>query len=130
MESALRSALVAALGGDPQLAALLNAVVEEGPSPAPPPALALVASAGTDWSSKTSTGREIRVALELTARSDEPGPAAAIAARIEQCIATLAPQQDGFRIVTTAFLRSRTERRARSARAILLEYAFRVIADQ
>ena len=37
MESALRSALVAALRADPQLASALNAVVEEGPSPAPPP---------------------------------------------------------------------------------------------
>lgn len=130
MESALRSALVAALRADPQLAAALNAVVEEGPSPAPPPVLALVASGAADWSSKTSTGREIRVALELTARTDQPEVAAAIAGGVERCIATLAPQQVGFRIVTTQFLRSRTERRARSARAILLEYAFRVIADR
>ena len=130
MESALRTALVAALRADPQLAASLNAVVEEGPSPAPPPALSLVASAAADWSSKTSTGREIRIALELTTRGDTPEPTAAIAEAIENCIATLGPRQSGFRIVTTRFLRSRTERRSRRLRAILLEYAFRVLADQ
>ena len=129
MESALRIALVEALRKDAQLVPLINAVAEEAPSPAPPPALALVASAAADWSSKTSTGREIRIAIELTTRGSDPSPATHIAQRIEHCIATLAPQQDGFRLVTTRFLRSRTERRERAIRAILLEYAFRVIAD-
>ena len=129
MESALRIALVEALRADAQLAPLINAVVEEGPSAAPPPTLAIVASAAADWSTKTSSGREIRIAIELTTRASDPAPAATIAQRIEQCIATLAPQQSGFRLVTTRFLRSRTERRARAIRAILLEYAFRVIAD-
>ena len=129
MESALRIALVEALRADAQLAPLINAVVEEGPSAAPPPTLAIVASAAADWSSKTSSGREIRIAIELTTRGSDPAPAATIAERIEQCIATLAPQQRGFRLVTTHFLRSRTERRARAIRAILLEYAFRVIAE-
>lgn len=129
MESALRIALVEALRGDAQLAPMINAVAEEAPSAAPPPALALVASAAADWSSKTSTGREIRIAIELTTRGSDPAPSAEIASRIEHCIATLAPRQDGFRLVTTRFLRSRTERRERAIRAILLEYAFRVIAD-
>lgn len=127
MESALRTVLLDWLRSDANLAATLNAVVEEGPSPAPPPTLSIAASASTDWSTKTTTGREVRLALELVDRSDAPGNTAAIAARIEQRIATLAPDHPGFRIVATQFLRSRGERRPRALRAALLEYRFRIL---
>ena len=51
-----------------------------------------------------------------------------LASGIEQRIATLAPQQSGFRVVVTRFLRSRAERRRRNLRAVLLEYRFLTIA--
>ena len=47
-----------------------------------------------------------------------------------QRIATLAPQQPGFRVVVTRFLRSRVERRRRNGRAVLLEFAFKLIATE
>ncbi len=128
MESALRTALVDWLRSDAQLAASLNAVVEEGPSPAPAPTLSIAASASADWSTKTTTGREVRIAFELLDRSGTPETTAAIAAQIERRIATLAPDQAGFRVIVTQFLRSRVERRARTIRAVLLEYRFRLIA--
>lgn len=128
MESAFRTSLVEWLASDSELLASLNAVQEEGPSPAPAPTLSIAASASADWSTKTSTGREVRLALELLDRSDDPTSSAAIAARIEQRIATMAPAQTGFRIVSTHFLRSRVERRARSIRALLLEYRFRLLS--
>lgn len=127
MESALRTALVDWLLSDAQLAAKLNAVVEEGPSPAAAPTLSIAASASADWSTKTNSGREVRIAFELLDRSDAPEATAAIAARIEQRIATLDPEQSDFRIVVTQFLRSRVERRARSIRAVLLEYRFKLL---
>ena len=129
METALRSALVAWLRADTVLAGMINAIEEEGPVAASPPHIALVASASADWSTKSGTGREIRLALELVDRSDDPAASAAIVSRVEQRIATLAPQQGGFRVVVTQFLRSRAERRARSMRAMLLEYRFLVMAD-
>ena len=128
MESALRSVLLGWLRADSDLAASLNAVVEEGPSPAPPPTLSIVASAAADWSTKTTTGREVRLAFELLDRSDTLAATALIAARIEQRVATLAPDHPGFRIVATQFLRSRVERRPRNLRAVLLEYRFRLLA--
>ena len=128
MESALRTSLVDWLASDTELSASLNAVQEEGPSPAPAPTVSIAASASADWSTKTSTGREVRLALELLDRSDDPATSAAIATRIEQRIATMAPAQPGFRIVSTQFLRSRVERRARSIRAVLLEYRFRLLS--
>lgn len=130
MESAFRSALVDWLRADDTLAGMVNAIEEEGPVAASPPSLAIVASASADWSSKTSMGREIRIAFELLDRSDASASTAAIAARIEQRIATLAPQQDGFRVVVTQFLRSRVERRKRAMRAVLLEYRFKIIETE
>ncbi|KWV95215.1 DUF3168 domain-containing protein [Erythrobacter sp. AP23] len=128
METALRTALVAWLRADPILGEMVNSIEEEGPIAASPPHIAIAASASADWSTKSGPGREIRLALELVDRGDDADASAAIAARIEQRIATLAPQQSGFRVVVTRFLRSRAERRPRAMRAVLLEYRFLTIA--
>ena len=130
MEIAFRAALVAWLRADPLLTDMLNSIEEDGPVAASPPRLALVASAAADWSTKTARGREIRLALELVGRSDDPAQTAALALRVEQRIATLAPQQAGYRIVVTQFLRSRVERRRRAMRAVLLEYGFTLIETE
>ena len=130
MEIAFRAALMAWLRADPLLADMLNSIEEDGPVAASPPHLALVASAGTDWSTKTARGREIRLALELAGRGDDPAQTAVLAQRVEQRIATLAPQQAGYRIVVTQFLRSRVERRRRGLRAVLLEYRFTFIETE
>lgn len=130
MEIAFRTALMAWLRADPLLADMLNSIEEDGPVAASPPHLALVASAGTDWSTKTARGREIRLALELAGRGDDPAQTAVLAQRVEQRIATLAPQQAGYRIVVTQFLRSRVERRRRGLRAVLLEYRFTLIETE
>lgn len=128
METALRAALLAWLASDPALAGQLNAVTEEAPVRATPPWLALTASASTDWSTKDRAGREVRVALELTCRGDRPATAAALAAAIEARIAALPRAQPGFAVVSSAFLRARTEQRAGTLRAILTEYRFRLLA--
>jgi hypothetical protein len=130
MEISFRAALMAWLRADPILADMLNSIEDDGPVAASPPHLALVASAGTDWSTKTARGREIRLALELAGRGDDPAQTAVLAQRVEQRIATLAPQQAGYRIVVTQFLRSRVERRRRGLRAVLLEYRFTLIETE
>ena len=130
MEIAFRAALMAWLRADPILADMLNSIEDDGPVAASPPHLALVASAGTDWSTKTARGREIRLALELAGRGDDPAQTAVLAQRVEQRIATRAPQQAGYRIVVTQFLRSRVERRRRGLRAVLLEYRFTLIETE
>ena len=130
MEIPFRAALMAWLRADPILADMLNSIEEDGPVAASPPHLALVASAAADWSTKTARGREIRLALELAGRGDDPAQTAVLAQRVEQRIATLAPQQAGYRIVVTQFLRSRVERRRRGLRAVLLEYRFTLIETE
>ena len=129
MEIALRSALIDWLSSDTALSAQLNAVVEEAPSRTALPWLAIAASASADWSAKDRIGREVRVALELQCRGDQPGAAASLVGAIEARIASLPPAQAGFRMVTVQFLRARAEQRGANTRAILLEYRFRLLSD-
>lgn len=129
MEVPLRAALVSWLAADPALSSELNAVTEETPVRASLPWLAISASASTDWSTKTETGREVRVALELQCRGDTPDAAADLVSAIEARIASLPSAQTGFRVVSSTFLRARAEQRAESRRAVLLEYRFRVMAN-
>lgn len=129
METELRAALLAWLRTDAILANLLNAVAEEAPARAAPPWLGIAASASTDWSTKDRPGREVRVALELACRGDEPGTAAAATRAIEARIEALPRAQTGFTIASQAFLRARAEQRAGNLRAVLLEYRFRLLAS-
>lgn len=128
MEIALRAALLGWLAADTALSAQLNAIAEEAPARTSLPWLAISASASTDWSCKTSAGREVRVALELQCRGDTPDAAAALVSAIEARIESLPRAQAGFAVATVQFLRARVEQRSESRRAILLEYRFRLMA--
>jgi hypothetical protein len=128
METDLRAALIAWLQSDAVLANLLNSVGEEAPSRAAPPWLGIAGSASADWSTKDRRGREVRVALELHCRGDDPGSAAATTQAIEARIEALPRSQAGFEIASTTFLRARAEQRPGNVRAVLLEYRFRMLA--
>lgn len=128
MEIALRAALLGWLRADPILALQLNAIAEEAPARTALPWLALAASASTDWSTKSGAGREVRVALELHCRGDTSDAAATLVSAIEARIDSLPRAQAGFAIASHRFLRARAEQRAESRRAVLLEYAFRLLS--
>ena len=129
MEIPLRAALIAWLAADPALSDPLNAITEEAPSRTSLPWLAIAASASSDWSSKTHQGREVRVALELHCRGDQPSAADNIFAAIEQRIEAMPAAQSHFTVITRQFLRSRVEQRGESRRVLLIEYRFRIQAD-
>ncbi len=130
MEIAFRAVLLAWLAADPALAGSLNAVVEEAPSRTALPWLALTASASSDWSTKTDAGREVRVALELNYRGDDPLSEAALIAAIERRVENLPANQSaaGFRVASLMFLKGRAEQRGEARRALVLEYRVRVMA--
>lgn len=128
MELAFRAALLAWLAADPALSGSLNAIVEEAPSRTALPWLALTASASTDWSAKDIAGREVRVALELNYRGDDPLSEAALVGAVERRVESLPVAQDGFRIASLTFLRARAEQRGEARRALVLEYRARVLA--
>ena len=129
MEVTLRAALVEWLYADPLLAGALNAIVEEAPSRTSLPWLAVVASASADWSCKSHPGREVRVALELNCRGDQPSAAAELIAGVEHRIEIFPRDQGEYRVAAIQFLRGRAEQRGESTRAILLEYRFRLLAE-
>lgn len=129
MEIPLRSALVAWLASDSALAAQLNAVTEEAPSRTALPWLAIAASASADWSTKEQDGREVRIALELHCRGDQPDAASTIVARVEKRLRQMPSDQGTFQVASTTFLRARAEMRSANTRAVLLEYRFRVLAN-
>lgn len=124
METQLRADVIGWLRDDPVISAAVNLVDEAGTGKAAMPWLAVVASASADWSSKTHTGREIRIALELRHRGDVPGDAAHLLRRIEGRLETLPADQAGYRIANARFLRARTERGTDNGRTSLIEYRF------
>ncbi|WP_375290838.1 DUF3168 domain-containing protein [Qipengyuania sp.] len=128
MEMLFRRDLVAWLAADPDFATGLNSVGEEAPVAASPPHLAIAASASSDWGAKGAPGREIRLALQLTAREDDAGAVATLVDAIERRVATMPAAQGGYRVVVTQFLRSRAERRAGNVRMVLSEYRFLILA--
>ena len=129
METELRAALVDWLGTDPELSGRLNLVTEESPLRASVPWLGIAASASADWSVKDRKGREVRLALELHCRGDDPATGGELANAIDRRIDAFPRAQKGFRVVTCTFLRSRAEQRPRNLRAVLLEYRFRLLAS-
>ncbi|MEO0061496.1 MAG: hypothetical protein RLZZ08_56 [Pseudomonadota bacterium] len=128
MESVLRASLIAWLQADPALADGLNTITEEASLRASPPWLGIVASASTDWSVKDRQGREVRLAMELHCRGDDPATAAALGSAIEARVNALPANQPGFSVANCTFLRARAEQRPGNLRAVLIEYRFRLLA--
>lgn len=128
METLLRAALIDWLRADAVLRDSVNAIAEEAPLRIVPPWLGIVASASADWSTKDRRGREVRVALELHYRGDDPATASDLISAIEARVESLPSTHDGFEIASSAFLRARAEQRANNTRAVLLEYRFRLLA--
>lgn len=130
MEIPFRAVLIDWLASDAALSAALNAVVEEAPLRTALPWLALTTSASTNWGTKTLAGREIRVALELNFRSDDPLGGAALVSAIEARVESLPADQSvaGFRVASLSLLRARAEQRGEALRVVVLEYRARVMA--
>ena len=125
MENHLRADLIAWLRDDPALVAI-NAVEEESPLRASPPWLGLSASASTDWGTKDRPGREIRIALELETRTDEPASDADLLSAVESRVLDLPPLSTDYELASIRFLRARSEQRENNRRGALLEFRFRL----
>ena len=126
MENHLRSALVTWLRDAPELADI-NAIEEESPVKASAPWLGIAASASTDWGTKDRPGREVRIALELESRADEPDADGALLTAIERRVLDLPPFHTGFEVASIRFLRARSEAREFNLRGALLEFRFRIL---
>ena len=129
MENFLRAKLIDWLRADPALASI-NAIEEEAPISASAPWLGIAASASTDWGCKDRPGREVRIAIELESRADEPDTDGPLLGAIEARVLDLPPFQPEFELASIRFLRSRSEERQGNLRGSLLEFRFRIFAPQ
>ncbi|MEO1731294.1 MAG: DUF3168 domain-containing protein [Pseudomonadota bacterium] len=125
MENSLRADLIVWLRNDPALADI-NAIEEETPLRASPPWLGISASASTDWGTKDRPGREIRIALELETRTDDPAADSGLLSVIESRILDLPPFATDYEIASIRFLRARSEQRENNRRGALIEFRFRL----
>lgn len=125
MENRLRADLIDWLRGDPALSGI-NAIGEESPLRAAPPWLGLSASASLLWGTKDRPGREIRIALELETRTDDPGADSDLLTAIEQRVLDLPPFAPGYELASIRFRRARSEQRPDNRRGALLEFEFRL----
>lgn len=129
MENFLRAELIDWLRADPALGPL-NAIEEETPVSTSAPWLGIAASASTDWGTKDRPGREVRIALELESRADEPEADGPLVSAIEQRVLDLPPFNAAFELASIRFLRARSEERDGNLRGALLEFRFRIFAPQ
>jgi hypothetical protein len=125
MENRLRADLIAWLRNDPALLSI-NTIEEETPLHASPPWLGISASASTDWGTKDRPGRELRIALELETRMDNPAADADLLTAIESRVLDLPPFPEGYEVASIRFLRARSERRDNNRRGALIEFRFRL----
>ena len=125
MENSLRADLITWLRDDPALAGI-NAIEEETPLRASPPWLGITTSASTDWGTKDRPGREIRIALELESRTDDPAADSALMAAIEARVLDLPPFASDYEVASIRFLRARSEQRENNRRGALIEFRFRL----
>ncbi|KPP94108.1 DUF3168 domain-containing protein [Erythrobacter sp. HL-111] len=125
MENALRAQLIEWLRAAPDLSAI-NTIEEEVPLGASAPWLGIAASASADWGTKDRPGREVRLALELESRTDDPAADAELLSAIERRVLAFDPSPTAFELASIRFLRARSEARANNLRGALLEFRFRI----
>lgn len=128
LEAALRAALLDWLRTDPWLAQTVGVFREEATGPIVHPMIAIAASASRDWSTKTETGREVRIAVEHRTRGDAADTEIEALSAIESRVLALPREQTGFSVIAVHFLRARNEKRSHHLRASLLEFRFLLLS--
>ncbi len=125
---AVQVAAVAALQAQPALAAILSGVYDGPPPRAGFPYIAIGDGLVSDWSTKTATGREIRLAITVWDDGEEPARLHALMGHAEDAIAAMARDLPGWRVASNVFLRSLVARDPAGPWAGLIEHRVRVMA--
>lgn len=122
---ALVAAATAALGevaglngthdGPPIQAAFPYALIDAGPE--------------SDWSHKSGTGRELRLAVTIRDQGERPARLRALMRAVDDAIGALDGELAGWRLVTMVFLRSRMLREPGAAWAAAIDYRARMLKE-
>jgi hypothetical protein len=124
----LQSALVTALEAHPALAVALNGVFDGPPPHAAYPYVSIADGLVSDWSTKTATGREIRLALTVWDDGEEAARLHDLIGHIEDAVAALPRDLQGWRIASCVFLRSLIARDPAGPWAGQVEYRVRMLS--
>jgi Protein of unknown function (DUF3168) len=124
----LQAALVAALEAHPALADTLTGVYDGPPPRAAFPYVSIADGPVSDWSTKTATGREVRLALTIWDDGEEAARLHDLIGHVEDAVAALPRDLAGWRIASCVFMRSMIARDAAGPWAGLVEYRVRMLS--
>jgi hypothetical protein len=125
--TAVQGAAIAALGAHPALIGVLSGVYDGPPPRAPFPYISLSCLSG-DWSTKTATGREVRLALTLWDDGEEATRLHSLMGHVEDAVAGMARDLAGWRVASNVFLRALVARDPAGPWAGLTEYRIRILS--
>jgi Protein of unknown function (DUF3168) len=124
----LQAAAVSALGAHPVLSIELAGIYDGPPPRAAFPYVSIADGITSDWSTKTETGREIRLALTIWDDGEEASRLSSLMGHIEDAIAAMPRDLPGWRTASLVLLRSMLLRDASGPWAGLVEYRVRMLA--
>lgn len=122
----LRKIILEMLRGDDEIMAHVNGVFDERPLVAAPPYIELLGSTSSDWSSKSFTGREVRISIALRSAAQEDAPSITILPLLENLMLKLPNELPHYRIINNQYLRSRSGHDEDNRWTIIISYRFRL----
>jgi len=126
--TAVQAAIAGALRNSTPVMAGVSGIYDGPPARAAFPYVALSDGSGSDWSTKTAPGREIRAALPVWDDGEEPARLYGLMHAVEQAVADMDRDLDGWRVASVAFVRSLVVRDPAGPWAGLVEHRIRVMA--
>jgi len=124
----LQAAAIAALSAHPVLATQLSGIYDGPPPRAAFPYVAITDGLTSDWSTKTTTGREIRLAFTVWDDGEAATRLADLMGHVDDAILAIPQDLPGWRIASLVFLRSIVVRDAAGPWAGLVEHRVRLLA--
>lgn len=124
----LQAAAIAALSAHPVLATQLSGIYDGPPPRAAFPYVAITDGLTSDWSTKTTTGREIRLAFTVWDDGEAATRLADLMGHVDDAILAIPRDLPGWRIASLVFLRSIVVRDAAGPWAGLVEHRVRLLA--
>ncbi len=126
--TSVQAAAIAALETHPVLAQTLTGIYDGPPPRAAYPYIAITDGLSSDWSTKTQTGREIRLAITVWDDGEEATRLHNLMGHAEEAIAAMARDFAGWHVASNVFTRSLIARDPAGPWAGLVEYRIRMLS--
>lgn len=124
---AIQQAVVAALRSTPTIMAAISGIYDGPPPRAPFPYVSIGDAISSDWSTKTETGREVRLALTVWDDGEVPGRLHTLMHQVEMAVSGISRDLDGWHIASLVLVRTMVARNPAGSWAGLIEHRVRAI---